>query len=172
MMATDTRGYKIVLSEERDGDDVAWVAEIPELPGCYCAEDTPEAAIAHIKQSIADWLNAAAEDGRPIPHPVSSSSGKFTLRLPRWVHRELKVQADIEGMSLNGYASHILTYWVGYRSLPVTSSWNVRWIGTVSPIPSGLLAIAPVLQGASSTSPILSLYHLRREEQPIEQYIR
>lgn len=132
MMAIDTRGYTIVLSEERDGDDVAWVVEVPELPGCYCAEDSPEEAIAHVEQSIRDWLHAAAEDDRPIPHPISASSGKFTVRLPRWVHRELKVQADLEGMSLNAYASHILTYWVGHRALPSTSPGNV-----VSPKDSG-----------------------------------
>jgi predicted RNase H-like HicB family nuclease len=78
-MMLNSRGYKIMLSEERDGDDVAWVAEVPELPGCYCAEDSPEEAIAHVEQSITDWLVSASRDGRPIPQPASLSSGTFTI---------------------------------------------------------------------------------------------
>lgn len=171
-MSIDVRGYKIVLSEERDGDDVSWVAEVPELPGCYCAEDTPEEVIAHVEQSISDWLNAAAENGRPIPSPVSSSSGKFTIRLPRWVHRELKVQADLEGMSLNAYASHILTYWVGHRALPAPSALKLRWTGIVSlRIPPTPVLPLAVLQGelSSPTSPIFDLYNREMEEQRVEQ---
>ena len=161
-MAIDTRGYKIVLSEERDGDDVAWVAEVPELPGCYCAEDTAEEAIANVGRSIADWLISAVKDGRPIPHPASSSSGKFTIRLPRWVHRELKVQAGLEGMSLNAYASHILTYWVGHRALPTPPPIITSYFHSVSRTDSTVLSGLPwpvhLIEQSSATSTKFNRY--------------
>ena len=50
-------------------DDQAFVAEVPELPGCAAHGDTPDAALASCQEAIHLWLDTAKEFGRPIPEP-------------------------------------------------------------------------------------------------------
>lgn len=50
-------------------DDQAFVAEVPELPGCAAHGDTPEAALAECSEAIALWIETAKEAGREVPAP-------------------------------------------------------------------------------------------------------
>lgn len=50
-------------------DDEAFVAEVPELPGCAAHGDTPETALAQAQEAMQLWLETAAEFGDPIPQP-------------------------------------------------------------------------------------------------------
>ena len=49
--------------------DQAFVAEVPELPGCMADGATYEAAVANAKVVIAEWIDTAKQLGRPIPAP-------------------------------------------------------------------------------------------------------
>jgi predicted RNase H-like HicB family nuclease len=49
--------------------DEAFVAEVPELPGCAAHGPTQEAALASAKEAVALWLDTAREFGDPIPEP-------------------------------------------------------------------------------------------------------
>ena len=49
--------------------DRAFVAEVPELPGCMAHGDTREAALRHVEQAMALWIDTAREFGDPIPAP-------------------------------------------------------------------------------------------------------
>lgn len=59
--------YEVLIywSEE----DSAYVAEVPELPGCMAHGETYEAALANAKDAMKLWLDTAIEDGIPIPAP-------------------------------------------------------------------------------------------------------
>ena len=59
--------YEVIIywSEE----DHAFVAEVPELPGCAAHGPTREAALASAQQAIALWIETAKEFGDPIPEP-------------------------------------------------------------------------------------------------------
>ena len=59
--------YEIVLSWS--GVDGAFVAEVPELPGCMAHGETQEGAIRNINEAIALWIATAEEFGDPIPEP-------------------------------------------------------------------------------------------------------
>ena len=48
-------------------DDQAFVADVPELPGCMARGDTHEAALAAVKEAIALWLETAQATGRAVP---------------------------------------------------------------------------------------------------------
>ena len=50
-------------------------------------------------------------DNENIPDPISDDdfSGKFTLRLPKSLHKLLSIQAEKEGISLNQYALYKLS---------------------------------------------------------------
>lgn len=62
-----THKYEIIIywSDE----DQAFVAEVPELPGCAAHGDTPEAALSSCGEAIDLWIDTAKETGRPIPVP-------------------------------------------------------------------------------------------------------
>ena len=59
--------YEIIIfwSEE----DLAFVAEAPELPGCMAHGDTHESALANARGAIALWIKTAQEFKDPIPQP-------------------------------------------------------------------------------------------------------
>jgi len=59
--------YEIIIYWS-DEDD-AFVAEVPELPGCMADGRTPQEALANAEQVIAEWIETARELGRPIPLP-------------------------------------------------------------------------------------------------------
>lgn len=59
--------YEVIIywSEE----DSAFIAEVPELPGCAADGATYAEAIANVQMIIGEWIEVAQELGRPIPEP-------------------------------------------------------------------------------------------------------
>ncbi len=57
--------YEVIIywSEE----DRAFIAEVPELPGCAADGATYHEAIANVEVIIQEWIETAKELGRPIP---------------------------------------------------------------------------------------------------------
>ena len=50
-------------------DDKAFIAEVPELPGCAAAAATQQAALKNVDVVIKEWLATAKAQGRTIPAP-------------------------------------------------------------------------------------------------------
>ena len=50
-------------------EDQAFVAEVPELPGCAAHGDSPESALTEAQEAITLWLQTAEEFGDAIPAP-------------------------------------------------------------------------------------------------------
>jgi predicted RNase H-like HicB family nuclease len=50
-------------------EDDAFIALVPELPGCMAHGDTQEAALANVGEAVTLWLETAREFGDPIPEP-------------------------------------------------------------------------------------------------------
>ena len=50
-------------------EDQAYLAEIPELPGCIAHGDSYESALANAKDAIQLWIDTAREFGDPVPEP-------------------------------------------------------------------------------------------------------
>ena len=59
--------YEIILYWSED--DHAFIAEVPELPGCAADGQTYQEALANAEIVIKEWIETAAELGRPIPEP-------------------------------------------------------------------------------------------------------
>jgi predicted RNase H-like HicB family nuclease len=57
--------YEIILywSDE----DSAFIAEVPELPGCAADGPTRQEALANVETVIQEWIETAQELGRSIP---------------------------------------------------------------------------------------------------------
>lgn len=59
--------YEIILFWSED--DQAFVADVPELPGCMAHGDSQESALASINEAITLWIATAEELGRAVPTP-------------------------------------------------------------------------------------------------------
>jgi predicted RNase H-like HicB family nuclease len=49
--------------------DQAFIAEVPELPGCAGDGKTHREALANVEVVIKEWIETATDLGRPIPQP-------------------------------------------------------------------------------------------------------
>ncbi len=94
--------YTIEMNQNPDG---TWFVRVKELRGCMSHGDTPDEAAAMIREAMELWLEVSLERGLPIPEPRAKDdySGKFVVRVPRSLHRELVEAAEAEGVSLNQY---------------------------------------------------------------------
>ena len=61
--------YKYEIIIYWSNEDRAFVAEVPELPGCMAHGDSQGAALANANDAMQLWLDTAKESGRPIPEP-------------------------------------------------------------------------------------------------------
>jgi len=50
-------------------EDNAFIAEVPELPGCAADGPTRQAALKNVDVAIKEWIETAKELGRPLPKP-------------------------------------------------------------------------------------------------------
>lgn len=58
--------YEVIIYWSED--DQAFVAEVPELPGCMADGPTKLEALQAVEKVAEQWLETAAELGREIPH--------------------------------------------------------------------------------------------------------
>jgi len=57
--------YEIIIFWS--SEDNAYVAEVPELPGCMADGKTYQEALGNAEQIIVEWIETAAKLGRPVP---------------------------------------------------------------------------------------------------------
>jgi predicted RNase H-like HicB family nuclease len=50
-------------------EDHAFIAEVPELPGCAADGTTYQEAVSNAELVIQEWIETAQELGRTIPEP-------------------------------------------------------------------------------------------------------
>ncbi|MDA2935232.1 type II toxin-antitoxin system HicB family antitoxin [Acidobacteria bacterium AH-259-D05] len=105
--------YKSLEYPERIDPDPegGFVASIPDLPGCLAYGETKIKALNSLKQSKDLWLESYYESHgeAPEPKPLQQYSGKFLLRVPRYLHQRLDESAQEEGVSLNQYIVSLLS---------------------------------------------------------------
>ncbi|MFA4835685.1 MAG: toxin-antitoxin system HicB family antitoxin [Dehalococcoidia bacterium] len=78
-----------------------------EFPSLSWLDKTPEAALQGIRQLVADVVEDIRSSGEAVPEPISGKrySGKFMVRVPPEVHRDLAIEAAESGISLNRIVS-------------------------------------------------------------------
>lgn len=64
--------YEIILYWSKE--DNAFIAEVPELPGCMADGKTRMEAIQNAEVVISEWIEIAKEDGEEIPEPKGKLS--------------------------------------------------------------------------------------------------
>jgi predicted HicB family RNase H-like nuclease len=112
------RPYTITLIE--DSEAKAWTAQVLELPGAIGEGDTPDQAVADVKDALYAIIALLLEQGAAIPEPFATRdfSGQLSLRLPPELHHRATVLAATEGVSLNRWLSAAVAGAAGYGSSP------------------------------------------------------
>ena len=59
--------YEVIIYWSED--DSAYVAQVPELPGCAADGVSYAEALANVETVIAEWVETAQSLGRPVPAP-------------------------------------------------------------------------------------------------------
>lgn len=99
----DRYTYRVTWSE----DDKEYVGLCVEFPSLSWLASAPEAALRGIRSVVADAVADMRQNREPVPEPLASRSfsGKFMVRVPPDVHRELAIEAAEAGVSLNRLAT-------------------------------------------------------------------
>jgi predicted HicB family RNase H-like nuclease len=107
VLENDRYTYRVTWSEE----DEEYVGLCAEFPSLSWLADTPEEALQGIRQVVSEVVADLAAHDEPVPEPIAirSYSGKFMIRIPPEIHRQLAIEAAEAGVSLNRLASARLT---------------------------------------------------------------
>ncbi len=99
--------YRVTWSEE----DKEYIGLCIEFPSLSWLAKTPETALKGIREVVSDVITDLKKNGEEIPTPIANKqfSGKFMVRIPPEVHRNLALEAAEAGVSLNRIASTKLT---------------------------------------------------------------
>lgn len=106
--AKDKYTYRVTWSEE----DAEYVGLCAEFPSLSWLARTPEAALKGIRKVVAGAIADMERNGEQVPQPIALRyySGKFVVRVPPEVHRQLALQAAEAGVSINRLASAKLSH--------------------------------------------------------------
>ena len=59
--------YEVIIYWSNE--DEAFIAEVPELPGCAADGVTYQKALSNVEVIIQEWIETASALSRPIPEP-------------------------------------------------------------------------------------------------------
>ncbi len=103
MMKNDYFTYRVTWSVE----DNEYVGLCSEFPGLSWLASNQNAALTGIRQVVSDVVEDMRTNGEDIPEPLATKnySGRFIVRIPPELHKELVFEAQEAGISLNRLAS-------------------------------------------------------------------
>ena len=106
-LRNDRYTYRVTWSEE----DQEYVGLCIEFQSLSWLAKTPEAALQGIRRLVDDLVKDMEKSGEIPPAPIAGKnfSGKFVVRLPPDVHRDLAIKAAEQGISLNRLISSKLS---------------------------------------------------------------
>ena len=106
-LKNDRYTYRVTWSE----DDNEYVGLCAEFSSLSWLAQTPETALKGIRKLVADVVKDMQKNGETVPEPIASRhySGKFMVRVPPEVHRNLAIKAAESGVSLNRLVSSKLS---------------------------------------------------------------
>jgi antitoxin HicB len=100
--------YPVTISYDTDE---GYYANIEALGVCSGVGETAAEAYDSAMESKRLWIEAALDEGLPIPEPEPEKeySGRLVLRLPKSLHAKLARAAEEDGTSLNQYLVMLLS---------------------------------------------------------------
>ncbi|MEA2039506.1 MAG: toxin-antitoxin system HicB family antitoxin [Thermodesulfobacteriota bacterium] len=106
-LQNDRYTYRVTWSD----DDNEYVGLCTEFPSLSWLAATPEAALRGIRKMVAGIVQDMEVNKEVVPEPIACRrySGKFMVRVPPDVHRNLAIQSAESGVSLNRIVSSKLS---------------------------------------------------------------
>lgn len=110
-----TLNYPIEITKIPDDEGGGYSACIPLLGRNAFISDgeTIEEALINLEITKEENFSRMLENGIPIPEPQAQIeeefSGKFLVRVPKELHRELVRNSNKNGISMNQYVQYIIT---------------------------------------------------------------
>lgn len=100
---TDHYTYRVSWSAE-DGEFVATCLELPSLSWLAA---TQIKALSGLRALVDEVIRDLAANDEPVPTPLAERhySGRFNIRIPPDLHRELALKAADQHVSLNRFVS-------------------------------------------------------------------
>lgn len=91
-------------------EDNGFIAFVPELEGLSAFGETQDEAVKELLVAAEAYMESLKESGQEIPSPskMGSYSGQLRLRMPKWLHAKLAMEAENEGISLNMHLVSLL----------------------------------------------------------------
>ncbi len=95
----DEYNFSVVWSDE----DEVFIGRAIEFPSLAAHGNTLEDALREIKELVSNVIEDLRDNAEFVPEPISKKnfSGKLNLRMPSHLHRQLTIEAEREGISLN-----------------------------------------------------------------------
>ncbi len=99
----DKYTYRITYSQ----DDNEYVGLCAEFPSLSCLDKNQAKAFTGIQKLVKEVIADMKKENETIPEPLSAKqySGKFMVRIPPEVHRDLSILASENHISLNRLVS-------------------------------------------------------------------
>ncbi|MGD0855247.1 MAG: toxin-antitoxin system HicB family antitoxin [Dehalococcoidia bacterium] len=100
---TDYYTYRITWSNE----DREYVGLCAEFPSLSWLDKTQEEALQGIRKLVAEAVSDMKSNNENIPQPLALKrySGKFMVRIPPNIHRDIAIQAAEARVSINRVVS-------------------------------------------------------------------
>lgn len=159
--------YSVLIKHEDVDGESFFVGRVQEWPDVEVFEKDPKTAYETTLAVIEDLRGALKEQGTEVPVPYKTEreySGRFTVRTPKWLHRDLAEAAERSGASFNQYIISILAKASGISDararLPTFSANFITISGSRPTIPS-LWVVSTLLEEpptSESTSVAANIY--------------
>ena len=106
-LKNDRYTYRVTWSEA----DQEFAGLCTEFPSLSWLAKSPEAALRGIRRLVDEVVSDLVKNKETPPAPISARcfSGRFIVRIPPDVHRELALKAAEQGISLNRLISSKLS---------------------------------------------------------------
>ncbi len=65
------KSFRIILERDEDG---AFIARVPELPGCVSDGKTKDEALKNIREAIEAYLETLKHEGWPLPNVIGEET--------------------------------------------------------------------------------------------------
>jgi predicted HicB family RNase H-like nuclease len=106
-LKNDRYTYRVTWSQ----DDNEYVGLCAEFPSLSWLSATPESALKGIRKLVSEVVADMESNDEAIPEPIACRrySGKFMVRIPPEVHRNLAIRAAESGISINRVVSSKLS---------------------------------------------------------------
>lgn len=108
VLKNDRYTYRVTWSD----DDKEYVGLCAEFPSLSWLAATHETALRGIRKLVAETVSDMESNDEIAPEPIACRqySGKFMVRIPPDVHRNLAIRAAESGISLNRVVSSKLSH--------------------------------------------------------------